>query len=197
MGMRRYGMVGGSANREIVTTGINTSTHVDVCLPGDPIEHHNDLGRSYIPTPPLETLMLNSIDPAGQLISGLMRPEQVRLRFTRRDWLSAGCAGIVGLPTVLSNLTQPALGGVQSAPAGRRAKSVILILLTGGASQHDTFDLKPEAPEGIRGDFRPIGHGSCRNSDLRAPAAAGRASPPVRPRAFDVASGREPSSRNT
>ncbi len=33
---------------------------------------------------------------------------------------------------------------------------MILILLTGGASQHDTFDLKPESPDGIRGDFRPI-----------------------------------------
>jgi hypothetical protein len=28
--------------------------------------------------------------------------------------------------------------------------------LTGGASHHDTFDLKPGAPEGIRGEFRPI-----------------------------------------
>ncbi len=38
----------------------------------------------------------------------------------------------------------------------RQAKSVILILLTGGASQHDTFDLKPDAPDGIRGEFQPI-----------------------------------------
>ncbi len=83
-------------------------------------------------------------------------PNQVRLRFTRRDWLSAGCAGIVGLPAVLSNLTQPACGDSSTAPAARRAKSVILILLTGGASQHDTFDLKPDSPDGIRGDFRPI-----------------------------------------
>jgi hypothetical protein len=89
--------------------------------------------------------MLNSTDPS----------RRVRLRFTRRDWLGAGCAGIIGLPTVLANLPQPALGGLPSASAGR-AKSVILILLTGGASQHDTFDLKPESPEGIRGDFRPI-----------------------------------------
>ncbi|HEY2250015.1 MAG TPA: DUF1501 domain-containing protein, partial [Planctomycetaceae bacterium] len=81
---------------------------------------------------------------------------QVRLRFTRRDWLAAGCASIVGLPAVFADLTRPARGDSHAAPAGRRAKSVILILLTGGASQHDTFDLKPEAPEGIRGDFRPI-----------------------------------------
>jgi hypothetical protein len=80
----------------------------------------------------------------------------VRLRFTRRDWLSAGCAGIVGLPTVLANLTRSAAGAEQLGSTAHRAKSVILILLTGGPSQHDTFDLKPEAPEGIRGDFRPI-----------------------------------------
>ena len=90
--------------------------------------------------------MPDSIDPS--------RP--VRLRLTRRDWLSAGCAGVVGLPTVLANLAQPALGAARLGTSVRRAKSVILILLTGGASQHDTFDLKPEAPVGIRGDFRPI-----------------------------------------
>src|SRR5690242_8837586 len=82
---------------------------------------------------------------------------QVQLRFTRRDWLAASCAGIVGLPSMFSGLAQSAVGAVRAAaPATRRAKSVILILLTGGASQQDTFDLKPEAPEGIRGEFRPI-----------------------------------------
>jgi hypothetical protein len=36
------------------------------------------------------------------------------------------------------------------------AKSVIIIYQTGGASQIDTFDPKPDAPEGIRGEFHPI-----------------------------------------
>jgi hypothetical protein len=91
--------------------------------------------------------MLNTSDPF----------RQVQLRFTRRDWLTASCAGIVGLPSVFSGMTQSTLGAVRAAaPATRRAKSVILILLTGGASQQDTFDLKPDAPEGIRGEFRPI-----------------------------------------
>lgn len=80
----------------------------------------------------------------------------VRLRFTRRDWLRAGCAGSVGLPGLIQGLTRP-IFAAEALPSGpRRAKSVILILLTGGASQHDTLDLKPEAPEGIRGEFRPI-----------------------------------------
>jgi hypothetical protein len=37
-----------------------------------------------------------------------------------------------------------------------RAKSVILVFLTGGLSHIDSFDMKPDAPEGIRGEFRPI-----------------------------------------
>ncbi len=35
-------------------------------------------------------------------------------------------------------------------------KSVINIHLDGGPPQHDTIDPKPEAPEEIRGEFRPI-----------------------------------------
>jgi hypothetical protein len=36
------------------------------------------------------------------------------------------------------------------------ARSVIFIFLSGGLSQLDSFDMKPEAPEEIRGEFRPI-----------------------------------------
>jgi hypothetical protein len=37
-----------------------------------------------------------------------------------------------------------------------RAKSVILVYLGGGLSHHDSFDLKPDAPAEIRGNYRPI-----------------------------------------
>ena len=100
--------------------------------------------RTAGPNCSLENKILNSID------------RHVRLMLTRRDWLGAGCAGIIGLPTVLSHLTRSAAGAEGASRAPRRAKSVILILLTGGAGQHDTFDLKPEAPAGIRGEFNPI-----------------------------------------
>jgi hypothetical protein len=46
-----------------------------------------------------------------------------------------------------------AQGGV--APEGR-GKSVIMICLGGGPSHLDTYDMKPEAPAEIRGEFRPI-----------------------------------------
>jgi hypothetical protein len=36
------------------------------------------------------------------------------------------------------------------------ARSCIYIFLSGGLAQHESFDLKPDAPEGIRGEFRPI-----------------------------------------
>src|SRR5205823_8830296 len=37
-----------------------------------------------------------------------------------------------------------------------RAKTVIYIFLSGGLSQLDSFDLKPHAPDAIRGEFKPI-----------------------------------------
>jgi hypothetical protein len=37
-----------------------------------------------------------------------------------------------------------------------KAKSAILLLLTGGPSHLDTWDMKPDAPSHIRGPFRPI-----------------------------------------
>jgi len=48
--------------------------------------------------------------------------------------------------------------GVSTAAAERvaRGKSVIYIFLSGGLSQLDSFDLKPNAPSTIRGDFSPI-----------------------------------------
>jgi hypothetical protein len=37
-----------------------------------------------------------------------------------------------------------------------KAKSVIYIFLSGGLAQHDSFDMKPDAPDTIRGEFKPI-----------------------------------------
>jgi hypothetical protein len=62
-------------------------------------------------------------------------------------------------------LTVPALGAALSGWLGRvaamadeqsRPKSCILLWMAGGPSHLDTFDLKPDAPEQIRGEFRPI-----------------------------------------
>ena len=43
-----------------------------------------------------------------------------------------------------------------AASADRRGKSVIMICLGGGPSHVDTYDMKPDAPAEIRGEFRAI-----------------------------------------
>jgi hypothetical protein len=82
-------------------------------------------------------------------------------KITRRAAVEAGAVGILGLGmNHLSALR--AMAGPEGALASRaperapRARSVIFIFLSGGLSQLDSFDLKPEAPEEIRGEFRPI-----------------------------------------
>ncbi len=49
-----------------------------------------------------------------------------------------------------------ALAGADPSAPVPRAKSVIYVFLSGGLAQHETFDMKPNAPEEIRGEFRPI-----------------------------------------
>src|SRR6476469_5600271 len=72
---------------------------------------------------------------------------------SRRDFLRVGAVGTLGL-------TLPALLQAQETPRGNRreprARSVILVYLGGGLSHHDSFDLKPDAPEEIRGIYHPI-----------------------------------------
>lgn len=73
------------------------------------------------------------------------------LQLTRRDWLHCTGAAAFGWPLL------PTVSGSESEDRPvRRARSVILIYLPGGLAQHDSFDLKPDAPAEIRGDFQPI-----------------------------------------
>jgi hypothetical protein len=73
--------------------------------------------------------------------------------FHRRQMLRIGGTGL------LSGLSLPGLLQLQaSAPTGRpiRAKACIFIMLEGGPSHIDMWDLKPDAPAEIRGPFQPI-----------------------------------------
>jgi hypothetical protein len=74
---------------------------------------------------------------------------------SRRGFLQVGYSGLVGLG-LPGLLAARARGGVATGSEAGRAKSVIVILLSGGLGQHDSFDMKPEAPDGIRGEFKPI-----------------------------------------
>lgn len=76
---------------------------------------------------------------------------------SRREFLRAGGLGLfgLGLPTLLQarDLTAP----VRSfGPSFGRAKACILLFMWGGPAQQETWDLKPDAPENVRGEFRPI-----------------------------------------
>jgi hypothetical protein len=78
---------------------------------------------------------------------------------SRREFLRIGglMMGGLGLPALLQAEAQArGDGAVGAATAGSSHKSVIMIYLTGGPAHQDTFDLKPEAPDGIRGEFKPI-----------------------------------------
>src|SRR5262245_9571303 len=68
---------------------------------------------------------------------------------SRRDWLRIGGLGACGLS--LPNL----LRAESTSRRASRAKSAIILFLSGGPSHLDMFDLKPDAPEDIRGTFRP------------------------------------------
>ncbi len=69
---------------------------------------------------------------------------------TRREALQAGSLGLLGLGMNHVAALQ--------AEAAKTAvpRSVIYIFLSGGLGQHDSFDLKPHAPDNIRGEFTPI-----------------------------------------
>lgn len=75
---------------------------------------------------------------------------------TRRDWLRIGALGALGLSLPeYRNARAAASPTVSSGPFGR-ARACIIVGLTGGPPQHETWDPKPDAPEEIRGPFRPI-----------------------------------------
>jgi hypothetical protein len=67
--------------------------------------------------------------------------------------LQAGAISLMGLS--MADVTVLEAAG-RSGPQSR-AGSVIYIFLSGGLSQHDSFDPKPDAPAAIRGEFVPIG----------------------------------------
>jgi hypothetical protein len=76
-------------------------------------------------------------------------------RATRRDVLCAGTLGLLGIsmPEVLAareNANPPHL------PSFGQARSCILLFMWGGPAHQDTWDMKPDAPAEIRGEFKPI-----------------------------------------
>ncbi|MGL4463030.1 MAG: DUF1501 domain-containing protein, partial [Planctomycetia bacterium] len=71
----------------------------------------------------------------------------------RRSALQVGGIGILGLGTNHLHALQAADPGAR---VDARCDSVVYIFLSGGLGQVDSFDMKPDAPENIRGEFKPI-----------------------------------------
>ncbi|QDT54740.1 hypothetical protein Pan44_27760 [Caulifigura coniformis] len=80
--------------------------------------------------------MLTIFDRSPRICDGL----------SRRTVLKAGGLSAFGLPLVAS----------AASSERARAKSCIVLFLTGGPPQHSTWDPKPDAPREIRGEFGPI-----------------------------------------
>jgi hypothetical protein len=87
--------------------------------------------------------MIELVGPGNRTCDGI----------TRRSFLRVGSLGLGGL--TLSALLR-AESQAREAGAAPRRKSVILVWLAGGPSHIDMYDLKPQAPAEIRGEFGPI-----------------------------------------
>ncbi len=75
-------------------------------------------------------------------------------KISRRTSVQAGAVGLLGMG-------MNHLAGLQTATAASEqlrptAKSCIYIFLSGGLAQQDSFDMKPNAPDDVRGEFKPI-----------------------------------------
>src|SRR6185436_18255933 len=84
-------------------------------------------------------LMLTALGSRARLCDGV----------SRRSFLQIGSLAVGGL-------TLPQLMRAEAAAGKKSHKSVIMVYLTGGLAHQDTFDLKPNAPAEVRGEFKPI-----------------------------------------
>ena len=78
----------------------------------------------------------------------------------RRTAIQAGTLGLMGLSMgdLLKLKEAEAAGSVRGAK--KKVKSVVYVFLSGGLSQLESFDMKPDATESIRGEFKPTATGT-------------------------------------
>ncbi|MBY0524079.1 MAG: DUF1501 domain-containing protein [Gemmataceae bacterium] len=86
-------------------------------------------------------------------------------KINRRDFLQLGALGGLSLPNLLR--LQAAAGET------KKHRAIIMICLAGGPSHIDMYDLKPGAPDSVRGEFKPIqtkvpGFDICEHMPLQA-----------------------------
>ena len=84
------------------------------------------------------------------MLSILGRPYRLCDGLSRRAFLKMGSLAVGGLSLA------DVLRAESAAGVSRSHKSVIMIFMPGAPSHLDLYDLKPEAPVEVRGEFRPI-----------------------------------------
>jgi hypothetical protein len=72
----------------------------------------------------------------------------------RRHFLQTALTGVAG--TVLAGSAGTIPQAALAAEETKKANACIVLWMSGGPSQLDTFDLKPDAPAEIRGEYKPI-----------------------------------------
>lgn len=89
-----------------------------------------------------DQVMLTLAGPGSRFCDGI----------SRRNWLQIGglAMGGLSLPGILQ------AEAAAESTTGKHAKGIIMVLLPGGPSHLDMYDLKPDAPSEIRGEFQPI-----------------------------------------
>jgi len=78
-------------------------------------------------------------------------------KVTRKHFLQVGFSGLLGVGLADLLASRAARAAVQQgSPGFGKAKSVILVFQTGAPSHQDIWDLKPNAPAEVRGEFQPV-----------------------------------------
>jgi hypothetical protein len=98
-------------------------------------------------------LLMNSLRPdPDSMPTRLGCPEFRRLmRVNRRGFLTAGLLGTAGF--ALADLLRIEARAAAQGQSPKRERSVIILWMRGGPSQHETWDPKPDAPIEYRGEF--------------------------------------------
>src|SRR5262249_36009266 len=123
--------------------------------------HTHPLGEPLAARTPWVTMSSEQRSPARlglipaeshTMLTFLGRGHSPHDSLTRRQFLQLGAMGAGGL--TLADLPRLQAEGKVTQPA--REKSVISVVLSGGPSHIDMYDLKPDAPTEYRGPFKPI-----------------------------------------
>jgi hypothetical protein len=93
-----------------------------------------------------------------------IRPEDVLMSavrtsladWSRRRWLTAGTLGWTGLSLPELFTACASSRAAEQRESFGRAKRCVMLFLTGGVPQHDSWDPKPDAPANVRGELSPI-----------------------------------------